>query len=513
MVDTSNLLNAAIAAYDTSQDSSQAGNGSAGFIDQSGLDEFLAEKDDVNAFECWHSRVVYSGNNKNFSVHQWLNYQIAQLDDLICEQLNAILHHPKLQQLEASWRGLWLLTESRSSSDSVQVKVLDVSWKEVVRDMERAADFDRSALFHLIYTEEFGRPGGEPYGVLLGDYYISHRPFDAHPYDDVFALQGLSAIAAAAFAPFICSAAPQLFGLDSYDQLGFPIDLSAVFQQSEYTRWRSLRETEDARFLGITLPQVLMRAPYNRRFSALQGIRFQEQVEDSDNGKYLWGNACFAIGAVLIREFQEVGWFSHIRGVPRDSYAGGLVTQFPSLPYTTDSSPANTQIATPVLITDFLEKDLSDLGFTALCHCYDTPYAAFHSCPSLQKPRTYSSKSANANARISAMLQQVLCASRFAQYIKVMIREKIGAFFTASDCERYLQSWLNKYASNRDDLAWEMMARYPLREARVKVVEEPGKPGSYQSVVYLKTHYTVDNLVSEIKLTTALGEIGSTRTH
>jgi len=506
---TSSYLDSAISAYNANATDVE---NDAQLEDLEGLDAFLKEKDDVSAFECWHSSVVYSEHNKNFSVHQWLNRQIAILDELICEQLNEILHHEQFQRLEASWLGLWMLSESSSVSDTVKIKLLDVSWRELSRDISRAADFDRSAIFHLVYNEEFGRAGGEPYGVLLGDYYVCHKTRDDYPYDDVFTLQGISAAAAAAFAPFICAAAPQLFGLDDYETLAQPMDLNEVFRQEEYIRWRSLREVEDSRFLGVTLPQVLMRRPYNRRFSEVGGLRFQELVEGSDSSKFLWGNPCFAMGLVLIREFLDVGWFSHIRGVPRGVYGGGLVTQFPPLPYETDSSPAKYQMLTPVLINDFLERDLSDQGLVALCHCYDAPFAAFQSCPSLQKPRDYNSKSANANARISAMLQQILCASRFAQYIKVMMRDKIGSFISQGECERYLQQWLEKYSNTRSDLDWDMMARYPLREARVKVVEEPGKPGSYQSVVYLKTHYTVDHLVSELKLTTSLGEVGFNKT-
>lgn len=467
---------------------------------------FLRESDDINAFEYWLSRVAYSEQNKNFSVKHWLNRQIALLDELICDQLNAIIHHPDLQKLEASWLGLWLLVDASSGNDSVKVKLLDVSWKDLSKDIERAPDFDQSAFFHLIYSEEFGTPGGEPYSVLLGDYNISHRSTGEHPFDDVFTLQGISHAAAAAFAPFICGAAPQLFGLDNYEPLGQPINLDSVFGHKEYIRWNAMRELEDSRFLAVTLPRVLMREPYNQTFSAYQGLRFKEQVTGKDSSKYLWGNPCFAMGAVLIREFSEVGWFSHIRGVPRDYHGGGLVTQFPSLPYQTDSTTATHKIVTPVLITDSSERQLSDLGFIALCHCYDTPYAAFNSCPSLQQPKIYSNKAATANARISAMLQQILCASRFAQYIKVMIRDKIGGYFGAQDCERYLQRWLEQYTTGRDDLSWEMMARYPLREARVQVMEEPGKPGSYQSIIHLKSHYSVDHLVSELKLTTALNQ-------
>ncbi len=467
---------------------------------------FLSENDDVEAFRRW-VELSSPADTSRLEPCRWLAQQVAYIDELISEQIDAVLHNKRFQALEASWRGLWFLIDAVVNPENTKIRLLDVSWKDLARDMERAPDFDQSGLFHLIYNEEFGTPGGEPFSVLLGDYYVAHRPYEDHRIDDVFTLQGISRAAAAAFCPFVCSAAPQLFGLDDFDNLGLHINVDEIFRSHDYVRWRSMREHDDSRFLALTLPQVLMREPYRDNRRSRRGLRFNESVAGKDNRKYLWGNACFALGTVLIREFSEVGWFSHIRGVPRDHYGGGLVTQFPTPAYRTDSSHAMVKMSTSVTVTDQLERELSDYGMIALCHCFQTPYAVFNNCPSLQIPKVYAKKSATANARISSMLQQILCGSRVAQYIKVIIRDKVGSYTTAESCERLLQNWLDQYTTGRDDLSWEMMARYPLREARVVVDEDRAKPGYYSSLVHLKTHYSVDHLVSELRLTTSLSQI------
>lgn len=474
------------------------------------LNSFLSARNSQDALTQWLA--ICPPGYRGARLRSYLSKQIAQIDEMICEQLNAIIHHGRFQSMEARWLGLWQQVDASGIAENIKIKLLDVSWRELVRDIERAPDVDQSALFHLVYNLEFGTPGGEPFGVLLGDYEVSHKPDASHPHDDIATLQGISRTAAAAFAPFICGASPRLFGLDNFQALGQPININSVFEHKEYTRWHAMRSQDDTRFVALALPKVLMRRPYNRKFQAFRGIRFQEHHQ-SNSTDYLWGNACFAIGTVLIREFAEVGWFSHIRGVARDYHGGGLVSRFPSEAFATDTHPARLRMNTQVLITDFQERELTEQGLISLCHCYDTPYSAFNAMPSLQAPKKYNHKSADANARISAMLQQVMCASRFAQYIKVMIRDKVGAYIRADECERMLQQWLDRYTTGRDDLSWEMLARYPLREARVEVQEEPGNPGVYQSVIHLKTHYNVDQLVSELRLTTSLatGSIGTVK--
>ncbi|MCE2026691.1 type VI secretion system contractile sheath large subunit [Sessilibacter corallicola] len=434
---------------------------------------------------------------------------IAQIDRLISEQLDEVLHSDKFQKLEAAWYGLQRLTEASANSKKVKVRFLDISWREVTRDIERSPDFDQSALFELVYNREFGIAGGEPIGILLGNYDVTHRPTADHPHDDINTLKGIAQVAAAAFCPFICSVKPELFGLDSYDELGAHIRLSELFLEKEYTRWQSLRDMEDSRFIGLALPRILMRTPHEDYQFPKAKLHYNECVDGPDSSKYLWGNAVFALGVVLIREFIDVGWFAHIRGAPRDSLSGGLVIDFPKQYQRTDSGDHMPLMTTSTLITDTLEHELSELGLIPLCHCMHTGFSSFHSIPSIQKPKIYTKKSATANARISSLLQQMLCASRFAQYIKIIIRDKIGSYKSAKDCERHLQQWLNGYSTGREDLPWESLARYPLREARVSVMDDPRSPGNYQSIIHLKTHYTVDHLVSELKLTTTLNIGGS----
>ncbi|MCG8311951.1 MAG: type VI secretion system contractile sheath large subunit [Pseudomonadales bacterium] len=471
------------------------------------IDLFLKVDDDQKALALWLHRLTYIEDISRFdSAVDVLAMDIAALDELINDQLHAILHHPKLNKLEAAWRGLELLIDACEDSKKIKVRVLDITWREITRDIERALEFDQSQLFAKVYSEEFGSPGGEPYGVLLGDYEVQHRPTAGHPYDDVATLHTLAQIAAASFAPLVLNASPTFFGLDSFERLNITLNYDQIFQQHEYIKWRSYRDTEDSRFLALTLPRILLREP--RRWSNTSYHQFQM---DADTDNYLWGNACFAMGAVLIREFNNVGWFSHIRGAPRDHLAGGIVTDLPISYFKSDAPNVALRPVTDVVLTDQMEKELGEFGFIPLCHAYDTPFASFHSNFSTQKPKVMQDPGATINARLSAMLQHILCASRFAHYIKIMVRDKVGSFFTANDCETYIYRWLTDYISGNDNLDWDMQSKYPLRDAQVQVFERPDQPGIYSSVIHLKPHYQLDQMVSELKLTTELSALASSR--
>lgn len=469
------------------------------------LDEFLSESNHIQALAYWLEE--FEKNcllRKTSDIVNVINRTIAHIDELINEQINIIIHHRQFQKLEASWRGLWYLAVQANGAPNLKIKMLDVSWSEIAKDIDRALEFDQSHLFRKIYSEEYGSPGGEPYGVLIGDYEISHRITNNHPDDDIATLKGIAKIAAASFSPFITSASYELFGLDDFSKLGLSLKLDSIFAQAEYIKWRSLRDEADTKFIGLTLPRILMRRFYRTEPGSYKGLYFFEKIHSKNSDEYLWGNACYGFAAILIREFANIGWFGHIRGVPRNQLSGGVLTTSPTDFFKTDADGVAIKPATEVIITDNMERELSEFGFISLCQCYDTPFAAFYNNPSIHNPH----QQASVNARLSAMLQHVLCGSRIAHYIKVIIRDKVGSFITANDCEDYLRHWLFKYTTAREDLAWEEQARYPLREAAVEVKEHPEKPGQYLCVIKLRPHYQLDQMVSELELITELATAG-----
>lgn len=460
----------------------------------------------------WIESLKNDGSHLNRQqIRASINWVINSIDILVNDNLNNIIHDKKFQQLESRWRGLEYLVNESGYNKRVKIKVLDINWKEVSKDISKAIEFDQSTLFTKIYSEEYGLPGGEPYGVILGDYEVSHRPSKKHPYDDVATLEGISAICAAAFAPFVASASAKLFGLDNFTEISSTIKFEQSFKNPEYIKWRQLRQKPDSRFIGLTVPHYLVRRPYTNHLLESQKINFNEITNASNARDYLWGNSCFVFGAILIREFINVGWFGHIRGVPRGLKSGGLVTNLKSDHHKTDSPDIAVKLNTDVLITDGLERRLSDLGFMPLCQCYNTAYSAFYSNQSIQAVNESNNSTHHVNSKLSTMLQHIFCGSRIAHYLKVIIRDKVGSFITADECERYLQDWLHRYTTGREDLEWDEQARYPLREANVSVREKPASPGQFICVIYLKPHYQLDNMVSELELVTELSSAFSSR--
>ena len=423
-----------------------------------------------------------------------INARIAELDRLISLQLNEIMHHEQFQKLESSWRGLNYLVQQTETSERLKIKVLNVQKKELLKDMEKAAEFDQSMLFKKIYEEEFGMFGGHSYGVMLGDYEFGFGP------QDMSLLEKISGVAASAHAPFIAAAAPQMFNWESFTELGGPRDLGKIFTAAEYVKWKSFREAEDSRYVGLTLPHILMRLPYGTETIPVEEFNFEEDVDGTDHRKYLWGNAAYALGTRLTDAFAKYGWCAAIRGVE----GGGLVKGLPTHTFRTDEGEVALKCPTEIAITDRREKEFADMGFIPLVHCKNTDYAAFFSIQSTNRPKTYDSDLANANARLSSQLQYIMAVSRFAHYLKSMMRDKIGSFMSRDQAEKFLNNWISKYVVLDDNANQETKARYPLREARIEVAEIPGKTGAYKAVAFLRPHYQLDELTVSLRLVAEL---------
>ncbi|MEW6289764.1 MAG: type VI secretion system contractile sheath large subunit [Thermodesulfobacteriota bacterium] len=423
-----------------------------------------------------------------------INARISEIDKLISAQLNAVMHHEDFQKLEASWRGLSYLVSQSETGEKLKIRVMNVNKKDLLKDMEKASEFDQSALFKKIYEEEFGMFGGAAYGALIGDYEFSNHP------QDLALLEKISQVAAAAHAPFISAAAPQLFNFESFTELGEPRDMAKIFQSVEYAKWKSFRESEDARYVALAMPHILMRLPYGKANVPVEAFDFEEQVDGSDHKKYLWGNAAYALGTRLTEAFAKYHWCAAIRGVE----GGGLVQGLPVHTFKTDEGDVALKCPTEIAITDRREKELADLGFVPLLHCKGTDYAAFFSTQSANKPKLYDTDAANANAKLSSQIQYILAVSRFAHYLKSMMRDKIGSFMTRKNAEDFLNRWINNYVLLDDNASQEMKAKYPLREARIDVSEVPGKPGVYRAVSFLKPHFQLDELSVSLRLVAEL---------
>ena len=416
--------------------------------------------------------------------------RIAQIDHLISLQLNEVLHYPAFQKLEGTWRGLKYLMDQSETSDMLKIKVLNVSKRELLKDLQRAPEFDQSALFKKIYEEEFGVFGGAPFASFIGDYEFGKGP------EDIELLERISNVASAAHAPFLSAASSDLLNLSSYTQLGAPRDIGKVFDSTEYAKWKSFRQSEDSRYVALTLPHVLMRLPYGKDTKQIDAFDYEEAVDGSDHSKYLWGNAAYALGARLTNSFARHGWCAAIRGVE----GGGLVEGMPAHTFRTDEGDIALKCPTEVAITDRREKELADQGLVPLVHCKGTDYAAFFSVQTANKPKLYDKDAANANARLSAQLPYILAMSRFAHYLKVMMRDKIGSFMSRQDCERFLNQWIMNYVCADDDASQAAKAKLPLREAAIQVSEIPGKPGAYRAVAFLKPHFQLDELSVSLRL-------------
>jgi type VI secretion system protein ImpC len=418
-----------------------------------------------------------------------INARIAQIDHLVSLQLNEVLHNPAFQKLEASWRGLKYLLDHSETGENLKLKVFNCTKKDLLRDLQRASEFDQSAMFKKVYEEEFGIFGGHPFGALVGDYEFGKSN------EDLELLEKVSQVAAAAHAPFITAATSTMFNLDSYAELGSPRDLAKVFDTTEYAKWKSFRNSDDARYLALTLPHILMRDPWGKATRPVDEFDYEEGVDGTDHNKYLWGNAAWALAARITESFAKYNWCATIRGVE----GGGKVEGLTVHNFATDDGDIAMKCPTECAITDRREKELADLGFVPLVHCKNTDYAAFFSVQSAQKAKKYDTDAATANARLATNLSYILAVSRFAHYLKAMMRDKLGSYMTRNECEGYLNRWISAYVVDSSAPA-DAKASHPLSDARVDVVEVPGKPGAYRAIAFLKPHFQLDELTVSMRL-------------
>lgn len=420
-----------------------------------------------------------------------IDARIAELDQLISTQLSEVMHAPAFQKLESSWTGLQYLCKQTSTGERLKIKVMSATKKDIVKDFKTAIDFDQSALFKKVYEEEFGTFGGAPFGALIGDYEIGRGA------EDLYFVEQMSHIASASHAPFIAAASSEMFGLDSFTELGKPRDLSKVFDTVDYAKWKSFRESEDSRYVGLTVPRFLGRLPFDpKEGNTAETFNFVEKVDGTNHSDYLWVNTAYAFASRLTSAFESYGWCAAIRGVE----GGGLVEDLPTHTFKTDDGEVALKCPTEVAITDRREKELSDLGFMPLVHCKNTDYAAFFGAQSAQKPKKYDSEAANANAALSAQMQYMFAVCRIAHYMKSMLRDKVGSFVSTQEVQRYLHNWLMQYVVEADDASQDIRAQKPLREASVEVSEVPGRPGVFRAVSFVRPHYQLDELSVSLRL-------------
>jgi type VI secretion system protein ImpC len=421
---------------------------------------------------------------------QMISARVAQIDHLVSIQLNEILHNQQFQKLEGTWRGLKYLLDQSETGTQLKIRILNASKKDLLRDLQRAPEFDQSAMFKKVYEEEYGLFGGEPFGALVGDYEFSKHP------EDLELLEKVSQVAAAAHAPFLSAASSELLNMESYTNLDQPRDIGKIFDSTEYAKWKGFRESDDSKYVALTCPRVLMRLPYGRDTAPVEGFNFEEGVDGTDHSKYLWGNAAYALASKMTQAFATYGWCVAIRGVE----GGGLVDGMPSHTFRTDEGDVALKCPTEIAITDRREKELADQGLVPLVHCKGTDKAAFFSIQSCNKPKLYDSDSANANARLSAQLPYMMSTCRFAHYLKAMMRDKIGGFMSRDDCWRFLNRWISKYVTQDDKAGPATKAKFPLRDARIDVEEIKGKPGAYRAIAYLRPHFQLDEINVSLRL-------------
>ena len=430
-------------------------------------------------------------------VTQTINAYIAEIDRKLSEQVNLILHHPDFQKLEGAWRGLHHLVSNTETDPQLKIRVINLSKNDLGRTLKRykGTAWDQSPIFKKVYEEEYGQLGGEPYGCLIGDYYFDHGP------QDVELLRGMAQVAAASHAPFIAAAAPGLLGMDGWSELANPRDLAKIYSTPDYAAWRSLRDSEDAKYVALTMPRTLSRLPYGAKTDPVDEFDFEEDTSGADSTKYTWQNAAYAMGVNINRSFKQYGWCTRIRGVE----SGGTVDNLPAHVFPTDDGGVDMKCPTEIAITDRRSAELDKMGLMPVVHRKNSDMAAFIGAQSLARPEEYDDPDATANAALSARLPYMFACSRFAHYLKCIVRDKIGSFSTREQMQDWLTRWILNYVDgdpvNSNE---ETKARKPLAAAQVVVEEVEGNPGYYTSKFYLKPHYQLEGLTVSLRLVARL---------
>ena len=434
--------------------------------------------------------------------YQTIESIIAQLDLKLSEQVNAIMHHPDFQQLEGAWRGLHYLVNNTESDEMLKIRVMNISKKDLGRTLRRykGTGWDQSPFHKRLYEEEYGQFGGEPFGCLVGDYHFDHSP------QDVEMLAELSKNAAAAHCPFITGAAPTVMQMDTWQELANPRDLTKIFGNTEYASWRSLRDSEDARYLGLTMPRFLARLPYGAKTSPVDEFDFEEDTGSADHRKYAWANSAYAMAVNINRSFKYYGWCTSIRGVE----SGGIVEDLPVHTFPSDDGGVDMKCPTEIAISDRREAELAKNGFMPLVHRKNSDLAALIGAQSLQKPQEYEDPDATANANLAARLPYLFACCRFAHYLKCIVRDKIGSFKERADMERWLNDWIMNYVDGDPrNSSQAVKARKPLAAAEVTVEEVEGNPGYYTSKFFLRPHYQLEGLTVSLRLVSKLPSVKS----
>jgi type VI secretion system protein ImpC len=424
---------------------------------------------------------------------------IAEIDRKLSEQINLIMHHEEYKTLEGAWRGLEHLVTNTETDEMLKIRFLNISKKEIGRTLRsyKGVAWDQSPLFKKIYEEEFGTPGGQPLGVLIGDYSFDHSP------PDVEILNGMAKIAAAAHAPFISGASPTLMNMETWQELSNPRDLTKIFGTPEYVPWRSLRTSEDSRYIGLAMPRFLARLPYDPKKNPIEDFAFEEEVVAGDHSKYVWANSAYAMGTNITRAFKLHGWCSRIRGAE----SGGMVEGLPCHTFPTDDGGIDMKCPTEIAITDRREAELAKAGLMPLSHWKNTDYSVFVGAQSLQKPTEYEDPDATANANLSARLPYLFAVCRFAHYLKCIVRDKIGSFKERVDMERWLNQWITQYVTADPMASEKTKSEFPLAAAEVTVEEVEGNPGYYTSKFFLRPHFQLEGLTVSLRLVTKLPSV------